>query len=316
LLARKGDEVVSEAVNAGTYDVILAGLGQYLGTATLTEASTGTVGGTNDALIDGTPTVSGTTLTLDGNGYSVTIDEGSGSSAVIDGSVLDANGEVTIYNLDYSRKLTHPTESNKDVTIGTTPAKLYTTCLPITPTTNDNVKYYKLASVSDNTLNFEEVTSPVADKPYLMAVIGNSNIPEQVTGSNVTLKKIVTGTPVDGYTMMGTQTGLTNSEAMNAAGTGNDTYILQNHDTWGKVVSGTVYIPPFRAFIVGPATSAGARELNSSFDGETVGIDTLRLTDADGTEQWYDLNGRRIEKPTRKGIYIRNGKVTTTNYTN
>jgi hypothetical protein len=175
------------------------------------------------------------------------------------------------------------------------------------------VKYYKLASVSDNTLNFTEEISPVADKPYLMAVIGNSNIPEQVTGSNVTLKKIVTGTPVDGYTMMGTQTGLTNSEAMNAAGTGNDTYILQDHDTWGKVVSGTVYIPPFRAFIVGPATSAGARELNSSFDSETVGIDTLRLTDADGTEQWYDLNGRRIEKPTRKGIYIRNGKKVTTN---
>lgn len=28
----------------------------------------------------------------------------------------------------------------------------------------------------------------------------------------------------------------------------------------------------------------------------------------EGTDQWYDLNGRRISQPTRKGIYIRNGK--------
>jgi hypothetical protein len=47
-----------------------------------------------------------------------------------------------------------------------------------------------------------------------------------------------------------------------------------------------------------------------------VGIDSIRTIDGDGTERWYDLNGRRIDKPTRKGIYIRNGKMTTTNYTN
>lgn len=28
----------------------------------------------------------------------------------------------------------------------------------------------------------------------------------------------------------------------------------------------------------------------------------------EGTDRWYDLNGRQISKPTRKGIYIRNGK--------
>ena len=43
-------------------------------------------------------------------------------------------------------------------------------------------------------------------------------------------------------------------------------------------------------------------------DAEAAGIDTLRLTDSDGTEQWYDLNGRRIEKPTRKGVFIHGGR--------
>ena len=30
-----------------------------------------------------------------------------------------------------------------------------------------------------------------------------------------------------------------------------------------------------------------------------------------GTDTWYDLNGRRLQgRPTRKGIYLRNGKKT------
>jgi len=243
----------------------------------------------------------------------VTLNEGNGNGDVI--TLLEGETSITVASLTYNRTLDAPTESNKDVTIGTTPAKLYTTCLPTTPTTNDNVKYYTLASVSDNTLNFEEVTSPVADKPYLMAVIGNSNIPEQVTGSNVTLKKIVTGTPVDGYTMMGTQTGLTNSDAISAAGIAdNATYILQPQSKWGKVTNKAgVYIPPFRAFIVGPAVNTGnaARQLNSSFDDDdATGIDSIRTIDSDGTERWYDLNGRRIDKPTstQKGVYIQSGR--------
>ncbi len=72
--------------------------------------------------------------------------------------------------------------------------------------------------------------------------------------------------------------------------------------------SGSVFIPPFRAYI---ESTNGARMLTGCLDDEATGIDSLRLQDVDGTEQWYDLNGRRISKPTRKGVYIHNGKVTT-----
>lgn len=38
----------------------------------------------------------------------------------------------------------------------------------------------------------------------------------------------------------------------------------------------------------------------SSFSGTSAGTDT-----------WYDLNGRRLQgRPTRKGVYLRNGKKT------
>ena len=42
-------------------------------------------------------------------------------------------------------------------------------------------------------------------------------------------------------------------------------------------------------------------------DDNTTGIQNVRTVDLDGTECWYDLNGKRIQKPT-KGINIQNGR--------
>lgn len=39
----------------------------------------------------------------------------------------------------------------------------------------------------------------------------------------------------------------------------------------------------------------------------TSGISTLKKEQLEG--EWYTLDGRRVEKPTRKGVYINNGKV-------
>ena len=270
-----------------------------VGTATITVSFAGD--DTYDAAESKTIEVTVSPITL-------TLNEGTGNAGVID---IPGGGSSMEVNLTYNRTLTAPTESNKDVTIGGQAVKLYTTCLPTAPATGDNVKYYILSGVSGKTLNFSEVTSPVADTPYLMAVTGSSNATESVTDQDVTLLQKVTGANADGFTMMGTQTGLSNTDALSAS-SGNVTYILQDQDKWGKVVNGDVYIPPFRAFIVGPDVSTnGARLLYSSFDGDATGIQNIRTVDADGTEQWYDLNGRRIAKPTTKGVYIRNGKKTT-----
>ena len=57
-----------------------------------------------------------------------------------------------------------------------------------------------------------------------------------------------------------------------------------------------------------PLHNGNARELTSSFDDDATGIQNILTVDRDGTERWYDLNGRRIDQPTKKGIYIRNGK--------
>ena len=147
-------------------------------------------------------------------------------------------------------------------------------------------------------------SSPEADKPYLVAVSKAAQVGSAVT-TGVTLKKQAGSTEaVNGYRFVGTTTGLSNTDA-NAAGA----YILQDGNVWGLVPSGNdnVYIPPFRAYIV--STTGNARPLGTEFsDGETTAIRQLHLIDRDGTEHWYDLSGRRIAKPTGKGVYIYKGK--------
>ena len=44
-------------------------------------------------------------------------------------------------------------------------------------------------------------------------------------------------------------------------------------------------------------------------DNEATGIaPVIHTIDRDGTERWFDLNGRQLEgKPTKKGVYINKG---------
>ena len=109
------------------------------------------------------------------------------------------------------------------------------------------------------------------------------------------------GTVYDGFQLKGTLRGLSNSDAQGF-------YILQPGNVWGKVTSDNldVYIPPFRAYITS-ATPSNARLYSSIYNG-TSDIQHIQTIDADSTVRWYDLNGRSIPQPTKKGLYIRNGK--------
>ena len=237
----------------------------------------------------------GGTITQDENGYNVSLTEGTGSANPLS---LDEDDELA--NLTYSRTLKAPGESEGDKTIDGKAAKLYTVCLPFEPLTGEAVRYYTLSSVKGTVLDFEEVVTPVANTPYLVAVFGNANFTENCTDVDVT-STAINSTTADGYTLKGTFTGLSNAKAAGK-------YILQDGSKWGQVPAENtaVYIPPFRAYIEGPSNDA--REMSSSFGENATSINALRLVGNDGTERWYDLQGRRIEQPTKKGIYINNGK--------
>ncbi len=65
-------------------------------------------------------------------------------------------------------------------------------------------------------------------------------------------------------------------------------------------------VPPFRAYF--KTISAGSR-FTTIWDGDdTTGLRSVLTDGFDGQNLWYDLNGRRIDKPATKGIFIHNGK--------
>lgn len=213
--------------------------------------------------------------------------------------------DAGLVNLTYSRTLAAPggTEGSGDTQIDGKPANLFTICLPFTPETGDAVKYYTLSSVSGETVNFDEVAEPVANTPYLMAVFGTDSFTVSCTELEVS-SMTINSTTVDGYTFNGTFTGMTNADAQGK-------HVLQSSNRWGKVTAekSAAFIPPFRAFIEGPANCA--RLLSGSIDvsdDNATGIKYIRTQNIDGTEYYFDLNGRRIEKPATKGVYIHNGR--------
>lgn len=225
----------------------------------------------------------GITIVDDGNDIDVEIDD---TEDNMEGVTLPEG--LVVDELDYSREL----EEGENA---------YTTCLPYAPPTSEDLTYYTLVGVSEGTLYFDEIEgTPQAYTPYLVVAnettsIGKDNV------TDVTIVKTVANEASAGdYVLKGTLSGIQHADAIGF-------YILQPGNRWGKVGSNAnAYIPPFRAYI--EATSAGAPEmLGSSFDGNTTGIENIRTVDLNGTERWYDLNGRRIATPA-KGINILNGK--------
>ena len=208
------------------------------------------------------------------------------------GGIVPAELEVS--TLDYERSL--PASA----------VNAYTVCLPYAPSTEGGLKYYTLTGVEGTTLHFTEISgAPLAYTPYLVFASSSTDI-GKTNVTNVTMSKEVDGSTAGSYELKGTLSGISHNDAQGF-------YILQSGNRWAKIGSDThAYIPPFRAYIVSAAAaSAPAVDyLDNEFHdaGSATGIDSMRTTDRNGTERWFDLNGRRIEKPTTKGIYIHNGR--------
>jgi len=69
--------------------------------------------------------------------------------------------------------------------------------------------------------------------------------------------------------------------------------------------SGT--IPTNKVYLDLSGSSSPARSYTISTD-NTTAIEGIFDEEADGEEKWYDMQGRRINKPTKAGLYIKNGQ--------
>ncbi|SEM57609.1 hypothetical protein SAMN04487902_101549 [Prevotella sp. ne3005] len=83
-------------------------------------------------------------------------------------------------------------------------------------------------------------------------------------------------------------------------------YVLYN-DEFVKATS-TIRQNHCYLFITNPAPTRGYYSIGNGNDGSTAIDDTLIDNEETTNDDWYDLQGRRIQKPTKAGIYIVNGK--------
>ena len=183
----------------------------------------------------------------------------------------------------------------------TIPAKSYVTRIDADKrqieTAVAGVSLYTVTGVTDKQVTLSAALNVVAaEMPYL---IYNDNDEEK------TINLIVSSSDADNVTVAaefkGTLVDKTfTDEDMEKA----DHYVLShNNFVWvkdaGTLAGGKCWIELTKA--------AGARRLSIVAGGEATGIDLAPvLTEGEGA--WYDLNGRRVVKPTKKGLYIMNGK--------
>ena len=74
------------------------------------------------------------------------------------------------------------------------------------------------------------------------------------------------------------------------------------------VLSGTASVAVGHAYLPAAAAPAGAARRSIVISGKATGVSQIENGELT-IENWYDLNGRKLQAaPTKKGIYIRNGK--------
>ena len=193
-------------------------------------------------------------------------------------------------------------------------AQGFTTYLPYAVTlNNDNVKVYAPSTIENSTVTFSEVTTKqlTAYTPYYIVAKEDQEIDFSTsTSTEIAVLPTTDPTAISGYMFKGTTVEIPNATLYDAQ---KPTYLLQSDGKWHKVPNATTpnaYVGAFRAYF--QATNSGARVLDMVLDdGNTTDIQQIRTIDADGTDTYYDLQGRRIangQKPTAKGIYIHQGK--------
>lgn len=194
----------------------------------------------------------------------------------------------------------------------------YTIYLPYALPTPTGIDAYTLTASKDNLLGFLPVAASTLEAltPYVLLANASGQL---LSTTNATVKKTtdadpedtkVTSSAVSGqntYTMYGNLKYNDDSSITGA-------YIMQGGNVWKPILNpGSegqgACILPMRAYIVVGSGSLPAPALQSVFG--MPGATDMDIFDHVGIDvedgQYYDLQGRPVETPTR-GVYVRNGK--------
>ena len=147
--------------------------------------------------------------------------------------------------------------------------------------------------------------------PYFLVVeSGNAFTLSTTSTSNISVNSTGGSSSHDGYSFVGTTVTISNSKLYDA---NQAKYILQSDGNWHKVPANQpkAFVNAFRCYFRADTTNP-AKALATHFgDGDATPINqiVIRTTDDDGTQHYYDLNGRRLSGKPERGLYIFGGKT-------
>ena len=172
------------------------------------------------------------------------------------------------------------------------------------------------------TLDFGEAAEIKAGHPYLVktstnvnfatlpatidAAIANFSLPYDNPFKNVEISSAIVPTVtsvVDFIPTLGKTT---------IGNTGDDPnsilFLATGNELWNPNTMPT-YMKGFRGYFQLKGDAVGARSFAMNIDGETTAVSDLKNNEQIINNNGYDLQGRRMEgQPTKKGVYIVNGK--------
>ena len=166
--------------------------------------------------------------------------------------------------------------------------------------TPEGLMAYQVTAVEGATVTISEIGYIPANTAVLLKNVSNNNTWSNIaasayTGATSTFasnKLIGTASDVDVSTI-----------------SGGTVYVLYNN-MFKRATGGT--IPANRGYLVvePSAVNAGnAPQLSISIGDETTSIDNGQLTIDNYVDEWFTLDGQKLQQaPTRKGLYIKNGK--------
>lgn len=209
--------------------------------------------------------------------------------------------------------------SQASVTVSAKAGKYGTVIFPFTPDVSgsafDNITFYSCSDVNDVTNNvlLEEVTTPVANVPYMIKNTG-SDLNETLTGWGAAYK--------DSYTtglLTGTYTAATiaASDEPGAETEGAYRYVLQTPTSGANEgiqafykVTSDFTSTAYKCYLTVPVAATGGGEVKAFYldfgDDTPTAINAVEAAQNENAEI-YNLAGQRMSK-TQKGVNIINGK--------
>ena len=183
-------------------------------------------------------------------------------------------------------------------TIGATGYSTFSCPVPLDFSGISGLTAYVAKSVGDGKVTLTSVTTAPANTGLVLKGTAGVKYDIPVTASaEAPASNLLVGCIVSTTVAADATFDFNNYVLVNEGGTAKFQSLVEN----GATVTGG------KAFLKNGAYSSGARSLQIVFDDETTGISRIENGELKVENSVYDLQGRRVTKPT-KGLYIVNGK--------